>query len=211
MPVLESVNLGHPEPIRTRRGASVIYKRPVAELRLEPAGVAGDAVLDTRHHGGPDQAVYAYLRSDYDWWTTELGQPLPPGTFGENLTVAGLDGAGLAIGDRFRIGDALLEITLHREPCSTLAARMGDPHWPKRFFAANRPGVCARVLHPGRVEAGMPVRHIPYAGEPVRVTELMQDYKNPAPERMRRLLKAPIHRELVEKYEARLAQGDLLA
>ena len=206
-----AVNRGRPEHIPGHAALTGICKHPVDAAMIAPLGLEGDAVMDTKNHGGPDQAVYLYGRPDYDVFERELGRELPPGLFGENLTIGGLDSQAIHIGDRFGIGEVLLEATSPRIPCATFAARMGDPHWLKRFFAANRPGVYARVLHPGRVEAGMPVRHIPYAGEPVHVIELMQDYKNPAPERMRRLLKAPIHRELVEKYEAKLAQGDLLA
>ena len=160
--------------------------------------------------GGPDQAVYLYGQPDYDFFARELGRDLPPGLFGENLLVAGLESASICVGDRFAIGEVLLEATAPRNPCSTFAARMDEPHWVKRFHAAGRPGVYGRVLRTGAVEAGMAVTHTPFAGERVLVTELMRDYKNPAPDRMRWLLKAPIHRDLVAQYEARLAQGDLL-
>src|SRR6185437_4343373 len=104
------------------------------------------------------------------------------------------------IGDRFEIGDSLLEVSAPRVPCATFAARMGDPQWVRQFFAINRPGVYVRVLRPGTVEAGMPVRHLPFEGPRVTLTELMRDYKHPAPERMRYLLQATIHRALAARY-----------
>ena len=207
---LIAVNIGRPEHVPGYKPLTGICKHPVAgPVAIAPLGVADDAVMDTKHHGGLDQAVYLYGRPDYEFFERDLGRALPPGLFGENLTIAGLDSRTIRVGDRFEIGEVVLEATAPRIPCATFAARMGDPHWVKRFFAVNRPGVYARVLQPGTVEAGMPVTHTPYAGEPVLLTELMADYKAPAPERMRRLLRAPIHRKLVARYTARLAQGDL--
>jgi MOSC domain-containing protein YiiM len=208
---LLSVNVGRPEQIEGHTAPTGICKRPApGPVEIAPLGLANDAVMDTKNHGGPDQAVYLYGQPDYDFWATELGQPMPPGLFGENLTLAGLESQKILIGDRFEIGPTLLEVTSPRVPCATFAARMGDPHWVKRFFAVNRPGVYVRVLTAGLVEVGMPVRHIPFAGEPVPMIELMHDYKRPAPERMRWLLKAPIHRDLATRYTDMLAQGDLL-
>lgn len=208
---LLAVNRARPEHIPGHAALTGICKHPVEALAIAPLGVEGDAVMDTRNHGGPDQAVYLYGRPDYEVFERDLGRELPPGLFGENLTVAGLESQSIHVGDRFAIGDVLLEATAPRIPCATFAARMGDQNWVRRFFAAKRPGVYARVLAGGRVAAGLPVRHLPFTGEPVLVIELMEDYKHPAPERMRRLLRAPIHRKLVAKYEAALAQGDLLA
>lgn len=207
---LIAVNIGRPEIIPGHKAPTGICKHPaISPVTIAPLGLEGDAVMDTRNHGGPDQAVYLYGQPDYDAFAKELGRELPPGLFGENLTIAGLDSGKIHIGDRFQIGDVLLEATSPRIPCSTFAARMGDPLWVRRFQHVRRPGVYVRVLHPGAVEAGMPIRHIPFAGEQVLTTDLIEDYKAPSPERMRWLLKAPIHRELRAKYEARLAQGTL--
>jgi MOSC domain-containing protein YiiM len=209
---LIAVNTGRPELIDGHKSPTGICKHPRnGPVMIASLGLEDDAVMDTRNHGGPDQAVYIYGQPDYDFFARELGRELPAGLFGENLTLAGLESRTLHIGDRFGIGDVLLEATSPRIPCATFAARMGDPHWARRFHAARRPGVYVRVLKAGSVAAGMDVRHIPFAGEQVLVTDLMEDYKAPSPERMRRLLKAPIHRDLVMLYEARLAQGDLLA
>ena len=91
-----SVNVKVPPP-----GGTAIDKQPQAgPVAVTVDGLAGDGVGNTKHHGGPDQAVYAYGTPDYAWWEAELGRPLAPGTFGENLTIDGLESAGLAIGDR---------------------------------------------------------------------------------------------------------------
>lgn len=207
---LIAVNIGRPEIIAGHKAPTGICKHPASgAVTLAPLGVEGDAVMDTRHHGGPDQAAYLYGQPDYEFFARELGRELPPGLFGENLTVAGLESGKIHVGDRFEIGDVLLEASAPRIPCSTFAARMGDPLWVRRFQQARRPGVYVRVLRDGSVKAGMAVRHVAFSGEQVLITDLIEDTKAPSPERMRWLLKAPIHRNLVAKYEARLAQGDL--
>jgi len=167
--------------------------------------------MDTKNHGGLDQAVYLYGEPDYAYFASDLGRAMPPGLFGENLTVAGLESATINIGDRLTIGDVVLEVTSPRNPCATFAARMGDPHWVKYFFAAGRLGIYGRVLETGSVEAGMPVVLTRFAGPAIPVNELSHDYKNPSSARMRYLLQAPLHRELRSQYEAALAQPDLLA
>jgi MOSC domain-containing protein YiiM len=206
-----SVNIGKPEHIDGYKPLTGICKKPVSgPVAVGPYGLEGDAIMDTRSHGGLDQAVYLFGQPDYDFIAAATGRTFSPGLFGENLTVAGLESQHVLIGDRFEIGDVLLEATCPRIPCATFSARMRDPGWVKTFFAINRPGAMVRVLRPGPVEAGMAVRHIPFSGPRVPLVELMQDYKNPAPERMRYLLQAPIHRDLVALYQGRLAQGSLL-
>lgn len=208
---LIAVNVGKAEYIPGHRALTGILKHTMpGPVAVGPFGLEHDAVMDTKNHGGLDQAVYLYGEPDYAHFAAMLSRALEPGLFGENLTVAGLESAAINIGDRFEIGDVLLEASSPRNPCTTFAARMGEPYWVKRFHAAGRPGVYGRVLQTGTVEAGMKVRLIPFVGEPVPVTELTRDYKNPSPERMRWLLRAPIHRDLVAQYEDALAQGDLL-
>ncbi|MET7859520.1 MOSC domain-containing protein [Streptomyces sp. NPDC005318] len=122
------------------------------------SGLAGDAVCDLRHHGGSDQAVYAFAREDLDSWENELGRPLANGAFGENLTTAGLDVSGARIGERWRVGpDLVLEVTSSRIPCRTFAGHLGESRWVKRFTAAAAPGAYLRVIEPGEIRAGDPV------------------------------------------------------
>ena len=207
MAALVSINLGTAQHIPGYGPLTGIVKTPVASAGIERLGMAGDAVCDSKHHGGTDQAIYVYFADDYAWWGNELGRTIAPGTFGENLTIAGVEGRAIAIGDRFAIGPALLEVSYHRTPCMTFAARMGDPLWVKRFHRANRPGAYCRVLAPGEVEAGMAVDHAPFAGERVTVSELMalDGSREIDPAFMRRALATPIREKTRFKFETRLA------
>ncbi|MFF3243501.1 MOSC domain-containing protein [Streptomyces sp. NPDC002870] len=145
-------------------GATGIDKRPAAgAVRVtDPgpkgegaSGLAGDAVCDLRHHGGTDQAVYAFAREDLDFWERELGRPLANGAFGENLTTSGLDVSGARIGERWRIGGELvLEVTSGRVPCRTFASWLGEKGWVRRFTQQGAPGAYLRVIEPGEIRAG---------------------------------------------------------
>ncbi|HEY9009597.1 MAG TPA: MOSC domain-containing protein [Devosia sp.] len=205
MPRLLAINIGSPQVLAGSATPTGIVKLPRSgPVLIDEMGVLGDAVLDKKVHGGRDQAVYIYLQSDYDWWTAEVGQPFPPGTFGENLTISGLSGDAVAIGDRLQIGHVLLEVTYHRTPCATLGRRMGDPRWVQRFAKALRPGAYTRVLTPGMVEAGMEIAYIPFAGERVTVSELMatDGLRERPRELMERLMRTPVREKTRLKYEA---------
>ncbi|MEU1042691.1 MOSC domain-containing protein [Streptomyces sp. NPDC005551] len=122
-------------------------------------GLAGDAVCEKRHHGGDDQAVYAFAREDLDEWERELGRPLANGAFGENLTTSGLDVSGARIGERWGVGpDVVLEVTCGRIPCRTFQGHLGEQGWVKRFTRRGAPGAYLRVVRPGEISAGDPVR-----------------------------------------------------
>ncbi len=165
---LLSVNVGVPRANPWKPVARTgIDKRPVGGPVLVTApgpkgtgavGLAGDRVYDVDHHGGPDQAVYAYAREELDGWQAELGVPLGNGSFGENLTTAGVDVSGALIGERWRIGaDLLLEVSCPRIPCGTFQGWLGRAGWIKRFTEAARPGAYLRVIEPGRIGPGDPV------------------------------------------------------
>jgi MOSC domain-containing protein YiiM len=122
------------------------------------SGIVGDKVFDTAHHGGDDQAVYAYAREDLDAWQLELGRELPDGMFGENLTTSGVDITGALIGERWQIGaQVVLELTMPRIPCGTFAAWMAERGWTKRFTIRAVPGTYLRVIESGELCAGDPV------------------------------------------------------
>lgn len=205
---LLAVNLGKPERIPSKTGMTGIFKRPqTGPLRIGKLGLEGDAVLDRKHHGGVDQAIYVYFQSDYDFWDAQMGIRIQPGTFGENLTIDGVDGMAVCVGDRFAIGEAVLEVTSHRTPCSVFAARMGDPRWVKTFRRAGRPGAYCRVIAEGAVEAGMDVGYQKFAGEQVTISELMAlDGVREIPRAtLERALRAPVHYKMRDDYEERLA------
>ena len=194
---LLSVNIGQERSIQTGKHTETtgIHKLPVtAPVAITPLGLAGDAVLDVKNHGGVDQAVYVYGAADYAWWSAQLGDELAPGTFGENLTISELESARLTIGDVLSIGAVALQVTAARIPCATLAARMGDPGFVKRFREAERPGAYCRVLTPGSVQTGAAVTLERYPGETVSLVEMFRDFYDPHPsaETIRRYLAAPI-------------------
>ena len=173
-----SVNVAVPERSTAKNvGITGINKRPVGRPVSVRApgpkrtglhsGVVGDQIFDVAHHGGDDQAVYAYAREDYDWWQQELGRDLPGGLFGENLTTENVDVNGAVIGERWRIGaDVVLAPTFGRIPCATFQAKMAEPRWIKRFTEESRPGTYLRVVEPGQIKAGdtIEVAHRPAHG-----------------------------------------------
>ncbi len=160
-----SVNVGQPRenPWKTMK-LTGIDKRPVEgpvkvtaprAKGMGMVGLAGDRVYDVRNHGGPDMAVYAYAREDLDFWTSELDLALPNGVFGENLTTEGADADGALVGERWRVGPALvLEATGPRVPCGTFQGWLAQAGWIKRFALAGRPGAFFRVIEPGEIRAG---------------------------------------------------------
>lgn len=195
--LLLSVNIGEERVVGKTRGSkkSGICKRSVREsVWVSSAGLSGDRICDTKHHGGVDQAVYVYGAPDYDWWSEELDRDLSPGTFGENLTISGLESARMRIGDRFLIGSTVLEVTAPRIPCATLAARMKDPTFVKRFRRAERPGLYCRVIREGQVRAGDEVMLHPCHGETLSIIEMFRDFFEPrlSEEAIRRHLASPI-------------------
>jgi MOSC domain-containing protein YiiM len=200
-----SVNVGKPVPFEhTGPKVTGIFKKPQSSpVWIGTNGLAGDAICDVEHHGGPDQAVYVYGQSDYDVWSSEIGKVLEPGTFGENLTLASFESAKINIGDRLVCGSLVLEATSPRIPCRTFAARMEDKHFVKKFLDAGRPGVYCRVLGEGPVQVGDTFAHIQFAGERIPVVELNDKWnrKDLQPHEMRRYLATPIHEKSRQKWE----------
>lgn len=154
-----SVNVGGLQQLQNRRGDafySGIYKSPVSgPVSVGFSGVIGDAQGDLKNHGGPDNAVYVYSADHYAAWRREEKRDdLHPGFFGENLTVAALHEKDVRIGDLYRAGHVLVEVTQPRLPCATLGLRFGDKDFPDRFQASLRTGMYLRVLKEGVVQAG---------------------------------------------------------
>lgn len=170
---VESVNVGTPTLVRWRARdvLTSIFKDPVeGRVAVQGVNITGDDQADRDVHGGPDKAVYAYAREDLDWWSDRLGAPLPPGVFGENLTLAGVAVTEAVIGERWRVNDVLLEVCGPRVPCYKLGIRMGEDGFPRLFAAAGRPGAYLRILAAGTVAAGdgLTVEHRPTHGVTVQ-------------------------------------------
>lgn len=136
-------------------GVTAIDKRPVTNAReVTNAGVAGDQRADIPNHGMPEQAVYAYAIEDYQWWESELGMEIPLGKFGENLSTTGIDVTNAVIGQTWRVGTTLLQVTGPRIPCGTFGRWMNIDKWVKRFMNEGMPGSYFRVLEAGSITAG---------------------------------------------------------
>lgn len=155
--IIESVNVGLPRSVE-HNGQTVqtgIWKEPVAgPVAVRGVNLDGDDQADRSVHGGADKAVYAYAAEDYEWWRGQLGRELAPGAFGENLTLRGIDVSGALIGEHWRAGTALLEVSEPRFPCWKLSTKMGDPTFLKTFARAMRLGAYLRIVEPGELQVG---------------------------------------------------------
>lgn len=159
-----SVNIGEPATIQWR-GKEVktgIYKYPVdGPIILETEDVKNDNVIDRKHHGGADKACYAYSADHYSYW-----QKLYPeidfhyGIFGENLTIDGLNEAGIFIGDVYQIGETRVQVTQPRQPCFKLGVRFGTQKIIRQFVDSGFSGVYFRILKQGKVKAGDEITRI---------------------------------------------------
>ncbi len=208
---VESIQVGARSTVAVgeRRVETGIIKKPVSEVEITHAGLAGDAVVDTKRHGGRDQAVYVYTREDYAWWEGQIGRPLPAGSFGENLTISRAGSAPVRVGDRLVIGEVMLEVTAPRNPCSVFAAVMDEPGWIQRFTDARRPGFYCRVLSPGRVECGDEVAWKAADDANATVVEMVgaQHDGTTPPDVLRRILGSPIAQRTRAQFEERLARA----
>ena len=181
MPRLLAVCVVHELRPDTGNGVTGIDKRPVAgSVRVRAFGAYGDVQADRKHHGGLDKALYAYSQEDADFWEGELGRPIPPGFFGENLRTEGLDVNSARIGERWRIGSRVeVEVTMPRTPCGTFARRIGGENqrgWVKRFSAERRLGPYLRVVRTGTIQAGDEILVI---AAPEASPGLLNGYRDP--------------------------------
>ena len=176
-----SVNVGRPREaawagiVRT----SIDKTSVTGPVHVHRLGLEGDQVSDTVHHGGPDQAVYAFAREDLDHWEGELGTPIPDGQFGENLTTRGIDVNEAEIGERWQVGGVLLEVRAIRTPCNDFKSWMGltghdNRAWVKRFAAEARPGPYLRVLQEGSLQAGDAIEVVHRPGHGLTVSMLFR-------------------------------------
>jgi len=209
---IESINIGASESISHNDKTLItgICKFPVTgSVHIGELGARDDVIVDSQHHGGLDQAVYAYSADDYDWWAGQTDRDYPPGLFGENLTIRGLP-TDVNVGDRLLINELVLEATSPRIPCGTFAARMKDSKIGMAFRRAERPGIYFRVLNAGEISAGDNVTLVANDASSVSILELFRfNYAlRHDIDDMRRFLKAPVAIRFREKIESRLASAE---
>jgi MOSC domain-containing protein YiiM len=177
--IVESVNVGRPRAVEWR-GQTVmtaIWKAPVAgRVPVRDDRLDGDEQANREAHGGADKALYAYAAQDLDWWVEQLGRELVPGSFGENLTIRGIEVSAAVIGERWRVGETLLEVAQPRIPCFKLGIRMGSQRFPRQFAAAGRPGAYLRVLTEGGVAAGDPAEVVHRPAHGLTVADVSRIY-----------------------------------
>lgn len=188
-----SVNVGHVREVmwNGRRIQTGIWKTPIESPSVMVRGVNldGDDQADRRVHGGVDKAVYSYAVEDYRYWEQSEGLATTPGLFGENLTVRGLELREAVVGERWRIGTAVLEVAQPRLPCFKLGIRMGDAGFPKRFQAAGRMGAYLRIIAEGVVAPHDSIEVIARPSHGVTLRSMVDAIGDD--ERLQALLRAP--------------------
>ena len=175
-----SVNVGMPREVEWhgKLVATGIFKEPVAgRVAVRRLNLDGDRQADLSVHGGVEKAVYAYPSEHYRHWRKELpGKELPWGMFGENLTVEGLFEDTIAIGDRFRIGSAMVRVTQPRVPCYKLGIKFGRDDFLKIFLKSGRTGFYFAVVEEGEVEAGDAITLVARDPHGVKVSDITRLY-----------------------------------
>src|SRR3954468_11206602 len=153
-----SVNVGLPLEVAWRGGTvrTAIWKSPVAgRVRVSRLNLEGDGQADVANHGGEQRAIMVYQTDSYRFWSQFLGRSdLAPGHFGENLTVEGLADAEVCIGDRYRIGTIIAEVSQPRVTCYRVGIRLGVADMPALLVKHKRPGFYLRVIEEGDIGAG---------------------------------------------------------
>jgi MOSC domain-containing protein YiiM len=202
---VQAICIGQAEKLVGKSYKTGINKRPLSSaVLIDAEGLVGDSICNRKYHGGPEQAVYVEGAVTLEWWGEQLGRPIPPGIFGENIVIDGLDNRDVCVGDRFVLsGGVVLEATSARIPCNTFSARMGDPKFAARYSAAARPGFYCRVIMPGAVAPGEEVEFHPFEGERITIPDMMRYFgKRLPPEVRSRFLSAPIHARIRAGIEA---------
>ena len=174
-----SVSVGTPREFEFhgRTARSAIWKTPVAgRIAARGVNLAGDDQADRKAHGGPDQAVYAYAVEAARGWEKEIGRALAHGELGENLTTEGIDVNGALIGERWKIGTVLLEVSEPRIPCWRLGVQMNDERFLRQFTEAMRPGSYLRILEEGDLGAGDEIRVVEKPDSDVSIRDVFRIY-----------------------------------
>jgi len=210
-----SLNLGKPKRVEVMSAAgehgvvlTAIFKSPVeGRVALRGYNLEGDRQADLTVHGGPHKAVYAYASEHYPYWRGELpGMELPYGMFGENLTTAGWTEENVQIGDRFRIGTAVLQVAQPRMPCFKLGIRFNRPDIVKRFWHSGRSGIYFSVVEEGELGAGDAMQRIESAQDSVSVADLVRMYRGDEadPDKLKLVMKLSLPGGWKERIEERL-------
>lgn len=175
-----SIQVARPRIIlaKGRQFSTGIFKEPVkGPVMLRRLNLDGDRQADLSVHGGPNKAVYGYPSEHYPFWRKELpGMELAHGMFGENFTTEGMNEESTNIGDRFRIGKAVVVVTQPRVPCFKLAAKFGRDDILKRFLKSGRSGFYFAVLEEGVVEARDAIERIHEDRHGITVADINQLY-----------------------------------
>lgn len=173
-------------PLAGGIGRSAIDKRPIdGPVSVDEQGITIDHCCDVKHHGGVDQAVYAYSDDEAQRWATELGRNLGYGWFGENLRISGIATTDATIGERWKVGETLLEVTVARTPCRTFADWAQEDRWIKRFYDRSDVGCYLRVISSGAIQAGDDVAVVSRPDHGVLIRHLIT---GPEPESLEKLL-----------------------
>jgi MOSC domain-containing protein YiiM len=210
-----SVNVGQPRRVAVVNAAgehsvvlTSIFKSPVeGRVALRGYNLDGDRQADLTVHGGPNKAVYAYASEHYPYWRDQLpGMELPYGMFGENLTTEGWSEETVQIGDRFRIGTAVLEVSQPRMPCFKLGIRFNRGDIVKRFWQSGRSGIYFSLAEEGDIGAGDAMERIEFARDSVSVADLVRMYRGDEADRgkLERVLKLSLPGGWKERIEERL-------
>lgn len=193
-----SVNVGGPRKVVADRTTVLtsIFKAPVeGRVAVQWHNIEGDRQSDLTVHGGPYKAVYSYPWEHYRYWKEQLpGMEISYGGFGENLTTEGLTEDVVSIGDRFRVGSAVLQVTQPRMPCFKLGIRFGRADMVKRFWQSGRSGIYFAVVEEGDVEAGDPIERIGEGPEAISVADVVRLYRGDetSAELLERAMRAPL-------------------
>ena len=193
-----SVNVAVPTKVRIRDTVVLtsIFKEPVdGRVAVRKHNIAGDTQADLTVHGGPYKAVYCYPEEHYAFWSDQMPDTkLVFGNFGENLTTRGLTEDVVQIGDQFRVGSAILQVTQPRMPCYKLGIRFGRADMVKRFWQSERPGIYFSVVDEGDLAAGDAIEKVAHVPGSISVADVVALYKGTkqSPELMERALRAPL-------------------
>ena len=193
-----SVNVGMPQKVAVAHGTVLtsIFKTPVAQrVAVRRHNIDGDRQSDLTVHGGPYKAVYCYPGEHYDFWKEQLPEfDFRHGNFGENLTTEGLLEDEVSIGDQFRVGSALLQVTQPRMPCYKLGIRFGRADMVKRFWQSGRAGIYFAVVEEGDVAAGDAIGKVTSAEVQISVGDVVRLHRGDEtdPKLLERAMRSPL-------------------